>query len=44
MKLKVASRILEDLPLDQLPDQITMAAKLLRDGVDVMTNPLVEEE
>ena len=42
--IQVASRILEDLPLDQLPDQITMAAKLLRDGVDVMTNPLVEEE
>ena len=42
--VQVASRILEDLPLDQLPDQITMAAKLLRDSVDVMTNPLVEEE
>ena len=42
--IQVASRILEDLPLDQLPDQVTMAAKLLRDSVDLMTNPLVEEE
>jgi len=42
--IQVASRILEDLPLEQLPDQITMAAKLLRDSIDVMTNPLVEEE
>ena len=42
--IQVASRILEDLPLEDLPDQVTLATKLLRDTIDVMTNPLVEEE
>ena len=42
--IQIASRILEDLPLKDLPDQVTMAAKMLRDTTDLMTNPLVEEE
>ena len=42
--IQIASRILEDLPLENLPDPVTLAAKLLRDSVDLMTNPLVEEE
>lgn len=42
--IQIASRILEDLPLSDLPEQVTYAAKMLRDSIDVMTNPLVEEK
>lgn len=42
--LQIASRIIEDLPLDKLPIQITDAAQSLRDGCDLMISKLDEAD
>jgi len=38
--VRSASRILEDLPLEKLPVQVTQATALLRDAIDLMITPL----
>ena len=40
--VRKASRILEDLPLDQLPESVTKAAQNLIDALDVMPMPKSE--
>ena len=37
--IRKASRILEDLPLEDLPEAVTDAAQSLRDVLDVMPEP-----
>jgi hypothetical protein len=37
--IRKASRILEDLPLGELPDSVTKAAQNLRDALDVLPMP-----
>ena len=37
--IRKASRILEDLPLENLPEAVTDAAQSLRDVLDVMPEP-----
>ena len=39
VQVQKASRLLEDLPLEDLPESVTKAAQNLRDALDLMQTP-----